>query len=161
MTPVKHMWKGLIVTQLFLIVSGCSKREESSQIPGPAKPILTAKSTYQVGEPIILGLKWPHTKWRLTPGQEEQIDADESWPFYVKINGTEFKIRTGLTPFSGLSFPKWTLSDDLYEDYRWQPGEYHVVYVLKGVRITHPDVPESERVLEEWLSNDVTFRIVD
>ncbi len=160
---LRHVCTVLLVALLATV--GCSEPKDAPPAAKdappaavPVRPQVTAKRTYDVGEKIVLGLKWPASKWHLAEDQKGSFSRDGFWPFHVRINGREFQIRAGLAPFSGLA-SDWSLSN-LFEDFEWLPGEYRVTYVLKGCRITHPASPESERELDEWTSNTVVFKVV-
>jgi len=143
-----------------VIVIGCSHKPETAPISGPMIPSLVAEHEYKTGEEIIVTIKWPATEWKLVERQKGAFRSDDFWPFYIRINGEDYKLRSGLSPFSGL-ISKETLSDGLFEKFTWTQGEYRVSYVLKGINIYHPKDPENERRLEEWQSNEVIIRVVD
>lgn len=149
----------ILVGAAILSIIACWKETETVVLPAPVTPRLSAeKPEYTSGEKIGLQLAWPPSDWRLIEQQRNDIRTDGFWPYYVRIDGRDWKLRHGVAPFSALS-SGFDLHDSLQESIQWLPGEHHVAYMLKGLTIYHPENPEHAIHFDEWTSNEILVKV--
>jgi hypothetical protein len=149
----------ILVGAAIMSVFSCRKETETVVLPVPVAPRLSVeKPEYASGEKIGLQLTWPPSDWRLIEQQRNDIRTDGFWPYYVRIDGKDWKLRHGVAPFSALS-SGFDLHDSLQGSVQWPSGEYHVAYVLKGLTIYHPENPEHAIHFDEWASNEIVVRV--
>ena len=135
------------------------------------RPVLSAKAVYDVEADIDISVTFPASDWNCIDQQEESVSGGAFWPWHLRINGKYFRLDGGAMPlFPPTDSPvteqtrNYTLNNSksfAYPDSRilWEPGEYNVAYVLRDITVCHPLAPEQDVHLDEWASNEVTFRI--
>ena len=165
----------IIIPFLGLIVLTCSCSQNDVQgraannvrPPALPRPELFADPSYAQGSDIQVKVRFPASDWDLVTPQKEALDVESFWPWHVRINGSYFRLDGGAVPLFPLvdscteraSHLQLNSGKELLDPFEWTPGEYRVAYVLRNITVCHQSVPDEERTLDEWASNEVIFRV--
>ena len=147
----------MIVFALCFCVALCScKSKTTVPIPEPPTPTLSGFVLGE-GDPIVLCLEmpgeFPGPKWQL------ETDTQKTWIWYVRINGKDYRLNTGLHPFNGLS-SNLNLRDDLESPPFWIPGDYNVSYLLKGIDVVYREDASVKKHYDELVGNTLAIKII-
>jgi len=147
----------MIVFELCFCVVLCSC-ESKTTVPVPEPPTPTLSGfVLEEGDPVLLCLEMPGE----VPGGAWKLETDtkKTWIWYVRIDGKDYRLNTGLHPFNGLS-SNLNLRDDLDSPPSWIPGDYKVSYVLKDIDVVHQEDASVKRHYDELVGNTLTIKII-
>ncbi len=153
---MKPTYLMIVFALCFCVVLGSCESKTTTPTPEPPVPTLSGFVLGE-GDPIVLSLEMPGeflgAKWKLA------TDTDKTWIWYVRINGRDYRLNTGLHPFHGLT-STLNLRDDLHDPPSWLPGDYNVSYALKGIDVVHLEDASVKKHYDELVGNTLTVKII-